>query len=193
MFPHAVRRRRRRKLRPKRISRLREVRKSGRIGDRRKPGGRPRATLASLDEVIRLAVRFLSQLDRTVAQVERFLQSRGVTSSHIEPAICRLTDLRYLDDLAYAQRWVEQRLATKPMGQERLKAELQAKGISDGLAERVLTEVFRRNGEEIVARREVVLCAGAIGTVNPRDIRDAADAAERNSTGAPQFGHSPLM
>lgn len=132
---------------------MREVRKSGRIGDRRKPGARPRATLASLDEVIRLAVRFLSQRDRTVAQVERFLQSRGVTSSHIEPAICRLTDLRYLDDLAYAQRWVERRLVTKPMGQERLKAELLAKGISDDLVDRVLTEVFLRNGEEVVARR----------------------------------------
>ena len=105
------------------------------------------------DEGFRLSVRFLAQRDRTAAQVERFLLSRGVTSSHIEQAICRLKDLRYLDDLAYAQRWVEKRLATKPMGQERLKAELQAKGISDGVAERVLTEVFRRNSEEIVARR----------------------------------------
>ncbi len=132
---------------------MREVRKSGRIGDGRKAPARPRASPVSQDEGFRLAVRFLAQRDRTAAQVERFLLSRGVTSSHIEQAICRLTDLGYLDDLAYAQRWVEKRLATKPMGQERLKAELQAKGISDGLAERVLTEVFRRNSEEVVARR----------------------------------------
>jgi len=130
---------------------LREVRKSGRIGNGRKE--RPRATPTSLDDVVRLAVRFLAQRDRAVARVEQFLQSRGVVSSHIEQAIHRLTDLRYLDDLAYAQRWVEKRLATKPMGPERLKAELQAKGVSDGVADRVLTEVFRRNGEEIVARR----------------------------------------
>lgn len=134
---------------------MREVRKSGRIGDVRKTGARPRATPTSLDEVVQLAVRFLAQRDRTVAQVERFLQSRGVTSSHIEPAIRRLTDLRYLDDLAYAQRWVERRLTTKPMGQERLKAELQTRGISNGVADRVLTEVFRQNGEEIVARRAI--------------------------------------
>ena len=132
---------------------MREVRKSGRIGDGRTRRARPRAIPTSLDGVIRLAVRFLAQRDRTVAQVERFLRSRGVDPPHIEQAICRLTDLRYLDDLAYAQRWVEKRLATKPMGRERLKAELQAKGISDGLAERVLTEVFRRNGEEVLARR----------------------------------------
>jgi regulatory protein len=134
---------------------LREVRKSERIGDGRKARARPRATPTSLDEVIQLAVRFLAQRDRTVAQVERFLLSRGIVSSHIEQAIRRLTDLRYLDDLAYAQRWVERRLADKPMGQERLKAELQAKGISDGLAERALTEAFHRHGEEIFARRAV--------------------------------------
>ncbi|MFO0701425.1 MAG: regulatory protein RecX [Nitrospira sp.] len=129
------------------------MRKSGRIGDGRKQQARPHTTPISLDDVVRLAVRFLAQRDRTAAQVERFLQSRGVVSSHIEQAIRRLTDLRYLDDLAYAQRWVERRLAIKPMGPERLKAELQAKGISDGAADRVLTEVFRQNGEEIVARR----------------------------------------
>lgn len=132
---------------------MREVRKSGRIGDGRKAPARPRASPTSQDEVIRLAVRFLAQRDRTAAQVERFLLSRGVTSPYIEQAICRLTDLRYLDDLAYAQRWVEKRLATKPMGRERLRTELQSKGISDGLAERVLTEVFRLTGEEVVARR----------------------------------------
>ncbi|MBS0155878.1 MAG: RecX family transcriptional regulator [Nitrospira sp.] len=132
---------------------MREARKSGRIGDGQKEQARPCTTPTSLDEVIRLAVRFLALRDRTVAQVERFLLSRGIASSSIEPTICRLTDLRYLDDLAYAQRWVERRLATKPMGQERLKAELQAKGISDGLADGVLTEIFRAHGEEVFASR----------------------------------------
>lgn len=134
---------------------MREVRKSGRIGDGRTTRARPRAIPTSLDAVIRLAVRFLAQRDRTVAQVEGFLRSRGVDPPHIEQAICRLTDLRYLDDLAYAQRWVEKRLATKPMGPERLKAELQAKGISDGLTDGVLTEVFQHHSEEIVARRAI--------------------------------------
>lgn len=130
-----------------------EVKKSGRIGDGRTTRARSRAMPTSLDAVIRLAVRFLAQRERTVAQVERFLRSRGVDPPHIEQAICRLTDLRYLDDLAYAQRWVEKRLATKPMGPERLKAELLTKSISDGVTDLVLTEVFQRHNEEIVARR----------------------------------------
>jgi len=132
---------------------LREVRKSGLTGNGRTVRARPRATPASLDEVIQLAVRFLAQRDRTTAHVERFLLSRGVASADIQQTIRRLTNLRYLDDLAYTQRWVENRLVTKPMGQERLKAELQAKGISDGLADQVLTQVFRGEHEEIVAHR----------------------------------------
>lgn len=134
---------------------MREVRKSGRIGNGRNLGARPRAILTGLDEAVRLAVRFLAPRDRTAAQVDRFLQSQGVASSHIEPAIRRLTDLRYLDDLGFAQRWVEKRLAAKPMGQERLNAELKAKGISDDVADRVLTEVFRGYGEEVFASRAV--------------------------------------
>ena len=39
------------------------------------------------------------------------------------------------------------------MGQERLKAELLAKGISDGMATRVLTDTFRNVSEERLARR----------------------------------------
>lgn len=132
---------------------MREVRKNGRTGNGRTVRTRSRATPTSLDEVIRLAVRFLAQRDRTAAHVERFLLSRGVASTYVERAIRRLTDLRYLDDLAYTQRWVEKRLVMKPMGQERLKAELQAKGISDGVADQVLTEFFRGDCEEIVAHR----------------------------------------
>jgi regulatory protein len=132
---------------------LREARKSGRTGNGRTVRTRPRATPVSLDEVIQLAVRFLAQRDRTTAQVERFLLSRGVASAYIQQAIRCLSDLRYLNDLTYAQRWAEQRLVTKPMGQARLKAELQAKGISGGMADRVLTEVFRGESEEVVAHR----------------------------------------
>jgi len=146
---------------------LREVRKSGRIGDGRTVRARSRAVPTTLDEVIRLAGRFLAQRDRTVAHVERFLLSRGVTSASIEQAICRLTDLRYLDDLAYARRWVEKRLVTKPMGQERLKAELQAKGISDGVADRVLTEVFGSQSEESVANRAVHVAYRRRGRMAP--------------------------
>ena len=39
------------------------------------------------------------------------------------------------------------------MGEERLKAELQAKGISEALAARVTAEAFRETDERVVAQR----------------------------------------
>jgi regulatory protein len=116
---------------------------------------RSRGTSSSPDDVLRLAVRFLADRDRTIAQVERFLTSRGVSSLQAKQAIRRLSELRYLDDAAYARRYAEKRLVSRPMGPERLKAELQAKGIADRLADQVIADVFRAVDEETLAQRVV--------------------------------------
>jgi regulatory protein len=100
-----------------------------------------------------LAIRFLARRDRSVAHVEQFLRSKGALPGQIRHTIRRLSALRYLNDQAYAQRWVERRLASRPMGQVRIKAELQAKGIAETVADRVTADVFREVGEEQMARR----------------------------------------
>ncbi|MEK6586456.1 MAG: regulatory protein RecX [Nitrospirota bacterium] len=100
-----------------------------------------------------LAIRFLARCDRTVAQVEQFLRSKGALPGQIRHTIRRLSALHYLNDSAFAQRWVERRLVSRPMGLARIKAELQAKGIDETVADRVTADVFREVGEEQMARR----------------------------------------
>jgi regulatory protein len=102
---------------------------------------------------MQLAIRFLARRDRTVAHVEQFLRSKGALPVQIRHTIRRLSTLHYLNDHAYAQRWVERRLVSRPMGQVRIKAELQAKGIAETVADRVTADVFREVGEEQMARR----------------------------------------
>ena len=116
---------------------------------------RSHATSSSPDDVFRIAVRFLAYRDRTTAQVEQFLTSRGVSPLQAKQAIRRLAELRYLDDAAYARRYSEKRLASRPMGRERLKAELQAKGIHCSLADQAVAEVLRAIDEETLAQRVV--------------------------------------
>jgi len=99
------------------------------------------------------AVRYLARFDRTAAQVERFLTSKGASPAQARKTIGRLSDLRYLDDRAYASRWVETWLARRPMGRERLKAELMAKGVAEALADRTIGEALQVVDEESLARR----------------------------------------
>jgi regulatory protein len=102
---------------------------------------------------VNLAVRYLARGDRTVAQVEQFLRDKGALPAQAKQTIGRLSDLRYLNDRAYAERWIEKKLARRPMGRERLKAELQAKGIADTLADGAIHKALRGVNEEVLARR----------------------------------------
>jgi len=105
------------------------------------------------EQWLHLAVRYLARRDRTVAQVEQFLRDKGAFPAQAKKTIGRLSNLRYLNDRAYAERWVEKRLARRPMGRERLKAELQAKGIADTLADGAIHKGLRGVNEEALARR----------------------------------------
>ena len=102
------------------------------------------------------AVTFLAHRDRTSAQVEQFLESKGASSRQITQTIRRLCERHYLDDHAYAERWVERRLVSRPMGPERLTVELLGKGISDTLAAQVVAKTFRTVDEDVLAHRLLV-------------------------------------
>ncbi|HXV69587.1 MAG TPA: regulatory protein RecX [Nitrospira sp.] len=115
-------------------------------------GAEKRTGPVSSEEWLPLAVRYLARWDRTVAQVEQFLRHKGASPAQARRAIGRLSDLRYLDDRAYAERWIEHRQARHPMGRERLRAELLAKGIADALVEETIHKAFRVGDEERMAR-----------------------------------------
>ena len=88
-----------------------------------------------------------------MTQVEQFLLSKGASASQAKHTVGRLSDLKYLDDRAYAERWIESRLARQPMGRERLLAELQGKGIGEVVAEGAVQNALRETDEETLARR----------------------------------------
>jgi len=99
-----------------------------------------------------LAVRYLAGRDRTSAQVRQFLLRKGAPPAQIKRIVVRLTAFHYLNDRAYAERWIASRLAGRPMGRARLKAELEAKGVAESVAEGTIREVFRGTDEETLAR-----------------------------------------
>lgn len=114
-------------------------------------GGKKRPAPSSPEEWMHLAVRYLARWDRTVSQVEHFLLSKGASATQARQTISRLSELRYLDDRAYAERWVENRLSRQPMGRERLVAELEAKGIGTAVAEKAVRAAFREVDDDALA------------------------------------------
>ena len=112
------------------------------------------------DEWFRRALKYLARFDRTTAQVRRFLAAKGAPRNSITKVISRLSALKYLDDRAYAARWIGATLARRPMGRDRLKSELMAKGIAERVAHDAIVDGLDGMDEESLARRALDLKGG---------------------------------
>lgn len=91
------------------------------------------------------AVRFLAVRPRSTWEVRQNLaryrpQGCPLPSEHVDWVIRRLTELGYLDDLAFARYWVEQRRQFNPRGRHALRHELRQKGIEPALIDQVLAQ-----------------------------------------------------
>lgn len=108
--------------------------------------------LQAEDEVARAvdqAARFLGHRPRSVAEVRRNLRQKGYSDDSIARTLDRMTAQDWLDDLAFARFWVEDRLRFRPMGRRALAHGLRQKGVAPELVETVLAEV----DEPAAARR----------------------------------------
>ncbi|MCG3777506.1 MAG: Regulatory protein RecX [Nitrospira sp.] len=104
-------------------------------------------------------MRALARSDRTKAQIEWLLAAKGASPSAARAAIKRLMSLKYLDDAAFAVRWVERRLARMPMGRARLHEELRATGCPEQIVQTTVRATYRKVSEEDLAQ-QVVTIAG---------------------------------
>jgi regulatory protein len=87
------------------------------------------------------ALRFLSYRPRSEAEVRCYLRGKAVSPAIEEEVIERLTKAKLLDDLAFAQYWVENRERTKPRGLPMLRYELRQKGLSEEIIGQVLADL----------------------------------------------------
>lgn len=116
---------------------------------------------SSSDQWLQLAVRALARSDRTTAQVERLLAAKGASPAHIRATVRRLMSLRYLDDIAFAARWADRRLARMPMGRARLQEELLATGCPEHIVLATLRATYRKVSERDLAMQVVAMSSRA--------------------------------
>lgn len=109
-------------------------------------------------------MRALARSDRTTAQIERLLAAKGATSAQIRAAVRRLISLKYLDDVAFAERWADRRLARMPMGRARLQDELLATGCPERIVQSTLRATYRKVSERDLAMQVLMMAGQATST-----------------------------
>jgi regulatory protein len=102
-----------------------------------------------LAQALELAYRHLNRRDRTVAQLRRHLESRGVAEPAIDGAVETLARQGYLDDARFARAFTEDRRALDGWGAERIERALLAAGVGAELVAAALG--VRDAGDELGA------------------------------------------
>jgi regulatory protein len=92
----------------------------------------------TFEAVYRRALQFISRRQHTTEEIRMKLRRKQAQDDVIEKVIERLQEKTLLDDLNFAQAWVENRQVFRPRGRKVLRLELRKKGVSSELIEEVL-------------------------------------------------------
>lgn len=89
----------------------------------------------------RIAQKFLNSRRRTERDVRRKLKEKEIPDNLIDSTIVELKAAKLIDDAAFAQAFIHDRLLTKSISRSKLALELQAKGVNRDIANHVLQEL----------------------------------------------------
>ncbi|MDQ6835780.1 MAG: RecX family transcriptional regulator [Actinomycetota bacterium] len=112
-----------------------------------------------LQKALALSFAQLNRRERTVGEVRRQLERKGIGADALEAAIETLVVGGYLDDGRYALMFVHDKRALEGWGSERIRRELAARGVDRDLVEGALAEdeLEHRAGESELQRAVAVL------------------------------------
>ncbi|MFB6346013.1 MAG: regulatory protein RecX, partial [bacterium] len=106
-----------------------------------------------------LARSHLSQYTKTTGEFLEHFTRKGYPENLVREVMTNLEQEGFLDDEKVARLHVEQRVANKSYGQEKIIAELREKGIDSGKARRLVRQVYpeeaaRRNAREYIEKND---------------------------------------
>jgi regulatory protein len=113
------------------------------VGDVLRPA--QMAELEREDELIRAresALRLLSHRARSAAELRRRLERKEVPASVVSETLGWLEERGYVDDRAFAESFVRDRLRLRPRGRAGLIQELRRKGVDEAVAVAAADEVM---------------------------------------------------
>ncbi len=99
------------------------------------------------------ALRLLAAAPQTRRGLSAKLRGRGFPEDAVLAAVARMTELGYLDDLAYAENWTRSRLSSRREGWKALYRGLILKGIPRPVAEKAVSDLCTDEVELAKARQ----------------------------------------
>lgn len=87
------------------------------------------------------AARLLAIRPRSTHEIRQNLAKKEISQPVIDAALERLMAFGYVDDRAFAEMWVRDRLTYKPTSPRALRFELRQKGIASSIIDQVLSDL----------------------------------------------------
>jgi len=110
------------------------------VGQRLEPSQIEALTSAqTAQSCLEVALRYLNYRPRSEQELRQRLSQHGFNQETVSQTVQRLQEMGQVNNLAFAQFWVENRQAFRPRSQLRLRRELQAKGIERETVETVVS------------------------------------------------------
>lgn len=111
--------------------------------------------LDDIEKAFQRALNFLSFRPRSQAEVERNLRKHEVAEDLIPEIIARLKRGNLLNDVDFANKWVEDRTVFRPRGAYALRAELRLKGVADTAIDKALANIDEPHLARQAAKKKV--------------------------------------
>lgn len=109
--------------------------------------------LSGEDKLYNQALRYVAMRLRSKWEMEQYLKRKGADPLLSQQILNKLSELRLLDDAAFAYAWVASRRRLKPVSRRRLIQELRQKHVPEEMAGQVLSE---DEADERAVLRELV-------------------------------------
>ncbi|HEX9937981.1 MAG TPA: regulatory protein RecX [Longimicrobium sp.] len=117
------------------------------------------------------ALSLLSHRARSKTELKRRLKRKGFEEETTDATVARLGELGMVDDAAFAESFVRDRVRLKPHGRHRLTQELRAKGVDEDTARAAIDEVMER---EDASEADLARAAAARWKPRPREEPERA-------------------
>lgn len=92
------------------------------------------------DEILGEALKAIGQKERTVAEMERWLDERGVEAGDRERVLAYLTENLALDDARFAEAFTADKRRLSGWGNDRIEETLRKRGIDSSLIRKALAQ-----------------------------------------------------